>query len=209
MTRILAVVCALGLLAPEGLRGQASVSLQAGASLATVGGDVPSVVSTGTRTGLKMGVSAAVPISDNIGLELGASYAVKGSAMNVLGVNLDLALGYVEIPLLLRLAPSVDGPLSPHFMIGPALAFRVGCDIAATAEGVSISSDCDDDESFEGLKAMDFGAVAGAGLDIRATGSLSVSLDVFYNLGLLSIDSVDDLKTRAFSLLAGITFPIG
>ena len=40
-------------------------------------------------------------------------------------------------------------------------------------------------------------------------GSLSVSLDVLYNFGLSSIAESDDVKNRAFSILAGITFPIG
>ena len=51
--------------------------------------------------------------------------------------------------------------------------------------------------------------MAGAGLDIATSGSLSVSLDFLYNLGLVSVFELDDTKNRAFSILAGITIPIG
>ena len=52
----------------------------------------------------------------------------------------------------------------------------------------------------------------GVGLDIATSGSLSITLDVFYNLGLTTVDDstpADDLKNRAWSILAGASFPIG
>ena len=51
--------------------------------------------------------------------------------------------------------------------------------------------------------------MAGAGIDIATSGSLSVSLDLLYNFGLSSITESTDEKNRAFSILAGVTFPIG
>ena len=51
--------------------------------------------------------------------------------------------------------------------------------------------------------------MAGAGIDIATSGSLSVSLDLLDNFGLSSISESDNVKNRAFSILAGVTFPIG
>ena len=79
---------------------------------------------------------------------------------------------------------------------------------AATAQGLEISIDCGDDE-LDNLKSMDFGAMAGAGMDIATAGSLSGSVDVLYNLGLSSISESDDVKNRAFSIVAVVGFPIG
>ena len=79
---------------------------------------------------------------------------------------------------------------------------------AATAQGLEISIDCGDDE-LDNLKSMDFGAMAGAGMDIATAGSLSGSVDVLYNLGLSSNAESDDVKNRAFSIVAGAAFPIG
>ena len=72
---------------------------------------------------------------------------------------------------------------------------------------MEISVDCDDE--FDELTSMDLGAVAGAGASIATSGSLSVSVDAVYNLGLSSISESDDVKNRAFSIMAGIRIPIG
>ena len=160
-------------------------------------------------TGLKVGASAILPLTTSLDLQLGAGYAVKGATEQEFGVDIDLELGYLEIPLLLRFNPSVTGTISPHFMIGPALSFRVSCNAAVGAEGFEISVDCDDEELGDEIKTLDLGAMAGAGIDIATSGSLSVSLDVLYNLGLSSIAESDDVKNRAFSFLAGVTFPVG
>ena len=50
---------------------------------------------------------------------------------------------------------------------------------------MEISVDCDDE--LDELTSMDLGAVGGAGASIATSGSLSVSVDAVYNLGLSSI----------------------
>ena len=205
---LFALALSVSLLVPGSVQGQTSLSLQAGASLATLGGS--DVDRADSRTGIKVRASAILPLTTSLGLQLGAAYAAKGATEQEDGVDLAFDLDYLEIPLLLRLSPAVAGTLSPHFTIGPTLSFRAACNVSGKAEGFEISVDCDDAEFADlSLKTIDFGAVAGAGLDIATPGSLSVSLDVLYNFGLASISESDDVKNRAFSILAGITFPIG
>lgn len=62
------------------------------------------------------------------------------------------------------------------------------------------------------VKSIDIGAMGGAGLSIATGGSLAVTLDVLYNLGLTTIDDTsdeDDVKNRAWSIVAGVSFPVG
>ena len=205
LTPFLAVVLSTILCVPGSLRGQTEISLRGGMSLATLGGD--DIGSADSRTGLRVGASAILPLTTSLGLETGAAYAAKGATEEEFGVELDLALRYLEVPLLLRFTPSVEDTISPHVSIGPALAFRIGCSAAASAQGVEISVDCDDE--LDELTSMDLGAVAGAGASIATSGSLPVSVDVLYNLGLSSISESDDVKNRAFSIMAGIRVPIG
>ena len=204
-TPLLAMLLPAVLCLPAGLRGQTEVSLQGGVSLATLGGD--DADSPDFRTGLRVGASAILPLTTSLDLEIGAAYAAKGAAGKDFGVEIDIEFGYLEMPLLLRFSPSPAGTISPHFMAGAALALRVNCNAAAAAEGLEISVDCDD--AFDDLKSMDLGAMAGAGLDIATSGSISVSVDVLYNLGLTSISESGNVKNRAFSLLAGVRLPIG
>ena len=201
---LLALALSVSLFVPGSVYGQTSLSLQAGASLATLGGS--DVASADSRIGMKVGASAIFPLSANLDLQFGAAYAAKGATQQEFGVDMAFEFDYFEIPLLLRLSPSVDGTISPHFTVGPALSFRLKCSVSGSAEGFDISGDCDEDPD---AKSMDFGAMAGAGIDIATSGSLSVSLDLLYNFGLSSISESADTKNRAFSILAGVTFPIG
>ena len=204
---LLALALSVSLLVPGSVYGQTSLSLQAGASLATLGGS--DVESADSRIGMRVGASAIFPLSANLDLQFGAAYAAKGATEQELGIDLAVELDYFEIPLLLRLSPSVGGTISPHFTVGPALSFRLKCSVSGSAEGFEISGDCDEEVGDLDLKSMDFGAMAGAGIDIATSGSLSVSLDLLYNFGLSSISESYDTKNRAFSILAGVTFPIG
>ena len=204
---LLALALSVSLLVPGSVYGQTSLSLQAGASLATLGGS--DVASADSRIGMRVGASAIFPLSANLDLQFGlAAYAAKGATEHEAGIDLLLELDYFEIPLLLRLSPSVGGTISPHFTVGPALSFRLKCSASGSVEGFDVSSDCDEFGDPD-LKSMDFGAMAGAGIDIATSGSLSVSLDLLYNFGLSSISESEDTKNRAFSILAGVTFPIG
>ena len=63
-----------------------------------------------------------------------------------------------------------------------------------------------------GLKSIDLGAMVGAGLEIGLTESVFLVLDGLYNLGLTKMGDSgldDDVKNRAFSFLAGLSFPLG
>ena len=104
---LLALALSVSLFVPGSVYGQTSLSLQAGASLATLGGS--DVASADSRIGMRVGASAIFPFSANLDLQFGAAYAAKGATEQELGVDLVVELDYFEIPLLLRLSPSVDG----------------------------------------------------------------------------------------------------
>ena len=108
---LLALALSVSLFVPGSVYGQTSLSLQAGASLATLGGS--DVASADSRIGMRVGASAIFPFSANLDLQFGAAYAAKGATEQELGVDVAFELDYFEIPLLLRLSPSVDGTISP------------------------------------------------------------------------------------------------
>ena len=101
---LLALALSVSLFVPGSVYGQTSLSLQAGASLATLGGS--DVASADSRIGMRVGASAIFPLSANLDLQFGAAYAAKGATKQELGVDVALELDYFEIPLLLRLSPS-------------------------------------------------------------------------------------------------------
>ena len=107
--------------------------------------------SVDSRAGLGVEASAILPLRTSLDLQRDASYAATGANEEESGP--DIELGYLEIRLRPRLAPSVVGTRSPYF-IGPALALRLICYGAVAAEGLEVSIDCEDE--LDDLKSLDF-----------------------------------------------------
>ena len=82
---LLALALSVSLFVPGSVYGQTSLSLQAGASLATLGGS--DVASADSRIGMRVGASAIFPFSA-MDLQFGAAYAAKGATEQELGVDL-------------------------------------------------------------------------------------------------------------------------
>ena len=202
---LFALAVSVSLVVSGELRGQTGFSVQAGGSLTTLGG--ADAGDPDSRIGPLLRASAILPLTTGLELQFGAGYAEKGATASELDVDIEFGLGYLEVPFLLRLSPSAGGNISPHFTVGPALSLRVSCNAAVSAEGLDLSVDCDD--QFDDLKSIDLGAMAGAGLDAVISESLSISVDLFYSLGLSSISESDDVKNRSLSFVAGVAFPIG
>lgn len=172
-------------------QGQTTVSIQAGTSFSNWGGsDIKEQEDEGLDYGYRAGVavraSAVLPLSGIAGLQVGAAYVQKGtSAQGEIVDDVGFAefdftanMGYLQLPVLLRITPKLDGPLSPRFAAGPVLSINLNCSYSSSASvtltdpysDVDISFDesesggCDDDE-FE-LKTMAFSVTAGVGIDI-------------------------------------------
>lgn len=212
--RSLLVALAVGALGTAPLAGQ-TLGVRGGVSIATWGGsDAPDEASS--RTALNVGANVTFPVAPNLGIQVGGVYAQKGATFtetdpDVGTVEATAKFDYIEVPVLLRIAVPTAGTISPHFVVGGAVAFEAGCEVEGSAAGITVTFDCSD----FGLdtKSIDFGGVAGAGLSVGTAGPLSITLDVLYNLGLSSFvdDSTEDVdvKNRAFSILAGVSFGIG
>ena len=69
---VLALPLSAGLIVPGILEAHTSLSLQTGVSLATLASDAENA---DYRTGLKVGASAILLLSSNLGLQLGSAYA--------------------------------------------------------------------------------------------------------------------------------------
>jgi len=177
-----------------------------GASIATLGGS--DAGSPNSRTGLNVGASFGVSMSDVLTIQFGGAYAQKGAKESDQGVDVTLAMDYVEFPVLFRFGIPHSGPVGAHFDVGPAVAFNVSCKAKGSSQGVSASVDCDQFGS--PIKNFDVGAMGGLGLDFAASPGLNLSLDVRYNLGMTKIaKDGSNVTNRALTIQAGAGFPLG
>ncbi len=195
---------------PTVVVGQSTLGVRGGLSVASLGGD--DADNLDSRTALSFGGFFNVPVSDVLGVQVGAGFVQKGAEETEFGIEVEFALSYIEIPLLLTLSPPTSGYVGFTFSVGPALGFNTSCNISRLAVGVTVELECDDPLLGVDEKSFELGAMVGADLDIGLTESVSLVLDVFYNFGFTKIDDSgvdDDVKNRAFSILAGLSFPVG
>lgn len=101
------------------------------------------------RIGAQAGVFATVPVRGAWSLQPEVNYTQKGvrvetSFAPVDGgpATIDIAVDYVELPLLLRLDAARNRPWHPFAVAGPQLGIRVRCQTDLATGGTTFSSRC-------------------------------------------------------------------
>ena len=204
MTRTILACIALLLMMAGQLDAQLLLG-RAGASIATVGGD--DTTGADSRTGLTGGAALVFPLSPTVGLEVGAFYTQKGATAAEPGVDVSFRLDYIELPVMLRMGlPTSTGAISPHFFVGGVVSFEANCEAEVSVPNTGrVTVECDAIGLF--TRSPDYGAIFGGGLDIATGGPVSITLDVFHNFGLTTIDGTvnpGDIKNRSWSIMAGV-----
>lgn len=168
----------------------------------------------GSRTGFAGGGFATAHINEAFGVQLEVLYVQKGGkgdiAVTVDGVpagtlKATVKLDYVEIPLLGVGSFKAGEKATIDLFAGPAVAFNV-----SAKEKDEFLGETDETDVSDAFKSTDFGLAFGGGVTIAAHPRANVVLEGRYTLGLIKIAESDaDLKTSAFSIMAGVSFPIG
>jgi hypothetical protein len=190
-----------------------SIGVKGGLNLATLGG--PNAGAFDTRTTYTIAGFATYRLSNLLALQPEVLYTHKGGDAEAVEGTGGVRLSYVEVPVLARVLLPVPGSrrIQPHLFAGPAVGFRLGCQVDAEVDEKAVRFDCDD-PLFGGelaTRKMDYGLVFGGDASVRL-GPVALVLDGRYDLGLSSIDGTsarDDVRNRVFSLLVGISVDPG
>jgi hypothetical protein len=179
--------------------------LTAGVNSSTIGGS--DVGNASRRTGFMAGALIVIPVSPTFAIQPELLYTMKGATSNDVDVGSTFKMNYAEIPVLLRVDIPASGGTKPFFYGGPAVSFKVSCDIEATSQGSTVSASCDELES-QGVKVktVDYGVVVGGGLAFDVGGrAFTIGARYDHSLGKIVEDS--DSKHRVISILATLEFP--
>ncbi|CAN5385775.1 porin family protein [soil metagenome] len=180
-----------------------SWGLTGGVSIADFYGD--DVGGTETKAGFTGGIFFNYRVSDYFSIQPEALYTMKGSEVNsgIYGQErtTEYELGYIEIPVLLKLHIPNQNIITPNIYAGPNVAFNVN--------GDANDRDIDDD-----LKDVDFGLSFGGGVDFmiakrRADFIQKIFLDARCTLGLVDVFDVagdPEAKNGVFNITAGVGF---
>lgn len=99
--------------------------------------------------------------------------------------------------------------LRPKLYAGPAIGFFLGgkTKVETTVNNKSTTIKTDSKDYF---KSIDFGFVAGGGINYRLQRSVWLNVDLVYNNGLIDISEGNNYNaSRNLGISAGVTFPMG
>lgn len=126
-------------------------------------------------------------------------YSIKGAREETVAGDIDLKLGYIDIPILLKVKLPKEGKSwSPNLYAGPYFAFLLSADL----EGFDVKDD---------TKSTDIGLVVGAGIDFMLSeGMRALNLDFRYSVGFTKLDDAGDAEVfnNGFQFLVGYGFSL-
>jgi len=185
---------------------QVHLGVLGGLNLANLSVDPDEGVDFSSRTAFGFGGVLDYGLGEYIALHLEPMYLQKGTEAKEEGVDIEVKLAYLEVPLMLKYAFGTSGT-KPYVIAGPTIGFNLSAKVKGSEGGVSAEIDVKDD-----IKSIDFGLAFGGGVSLPM-GNNTIFVEGRYSLGLSDIndDSSDDteIKTKGIQIMAGITFPLG
>lgn len=179
--------------------------LTAGFNLSRFGGEDVSDVTTDGRVGLAVGIFGSFALSDAFAFQPELLFIQKGADFVADdGTGGAFRLDYVQIPLLARIRIATgDAKTVPFVMVGPSIAFRIGCDAGVNTPTGFVSQECDA-ISPSGIASTDFSLIGGAGVEIS-----NLILSVRYDYSLTQLKLLPDVQkvyNRGFAIMAAYGF---
>lgn len=196
------------------------IGLIAGVNLASIKQDnAGSPEGLSSRTGLMAGVYDVHAIAGDFDIQAELLYSQKGSSFSDTGIEAQITLKYIEIPVLLRYnLPVLSSDFRPHIYIGPAFSYRTSCSGSSTYQGTTISGDCrafgetTTSNGGDEPARYDIGGVIGGGLSFNMNGR-AVTVGARYERGFGNLDATPNPQTtvtnRVVTLLASIDLSRG
>lgn len=193
---------------------QTVLAARAGISIATLAYESDlDQIDIGHRRGVAVGVSVTHYLAENIGVRLGGAFVPRGAEASFQGATDVLRINYVELSPLFdvrALLAAGDREVSLHLLAGPIVSFKRSCENDPPDDGGT--RPCKDLEL--DVATVDVGATVGAGFQFQVLREPSVALsaEAFYSHGFREVQNVEGVnpaKSRAISVQAGLSFPVG
>jgi len=169
----------------------------------------PGLQDVARRTALVGGVTLVTPFAAHFASQLEGLYSMKGSR-SVSSTSTDNAtfkFDYIEVPVMLRGDAPVRGRLKPFAYTGPALNFLINCEAEAKSAVGTETATCKEIEaqfsSGSTFRKFDVGWLFGGGVQL-GIGERTFSLSARYELGMRTIATIGESKSRVLSLMLSV-----
>lgn len=180
--------------------------VRAGVDFMTFWGDDVDSDETSRRTGFIIGGFVLADFAGPFAVQPELMYIQKGASEE--GTLPDgtpgttnTKLGYIEVPVLVKLQVPLEEGITPSVFAGPALGLNVTGEVEFEVEGEGVVATTDADN----VNTAELGLVLGGGIDIDfSVGTLMG--DIRYGLGFTDIIDEGDIsgKNRGFMITAGL-----
>lgn len=159
------------------------------------------------RQGFGAGLLVDVGLTGPLRLETGLAWTQKGGSGTAQGfegaIPTRVRLHYVQLPILLRFAPSMSGSVRPSLSAGPAISFEAGCTREQDPTDIFVTAGCED----EARTRTDWGMLVGAGLAFDV-GRGAVVVDGRYDFGMRDLDPQLRTFNRTFGVSTAFVVPL-
>ena len=226
--RILASVLPLLILSTASSDAQTRIVLTGGVNFARIEGDIYSFWQPRSASGFSAGLAAIVPARGSFELEFRGAYSWMGREIlthgpapiseSIRGITAmsRVAFGnHVEMIALGRMnVPWAAKRLRTFVAAGPALSWRVSCDVVSIFYGWGWSA-VSGDSNCRTTDRLDFGLTGALGLEYRMAGDMGVTFGAEYTHGLRDLSEVlfrgsgASARRRALTVRAGLVYRIG
>lgn len=125
-----------------------------------------------------LGAWWGIPLNRSFTLQPEAFYSVKGDAESSGGYTSSTHMGYLDVPVLMKMGFLHGSAAQPSLFLGPSLAVNLSANAKLEGEGTSIDMDVKDQ-----VADFELDLVVGGGVDFRV-GERTVGLDLRYSKGL-------------------------
>ncbi|MEJ2677520.1 MAG: porin family protein [Gemmatimonadota bacterium] len=203
-------VAALLTLLPAQAAAQ-SIGIRGGLNSGTVDfKTVPAGMDVGYSTSYHIGTFLEMPLAPTVSLVAEARYVDRGWTLSGTTTDATAKADYVEVPLVLKLAPATLMAIKPHVFAGPIMSMRVGCNVNGDLNGSAFDGSCAQAGLGLDTKEQDLGLAVGAGFNLDYVGWTFV-VDLSYNHGLMNLSPNDSntARSRTFYLSVGAQIPFG
>ena len=196
-----------------------SAGPRVGINFSTISG----ATSAESKTGLLTGAFLVYSFQEHFGVGIDALYSMEGAEytetdiIGVTTVNSEVKdrLNYLRFPVQANVFFGQYGnPFRPKVTLGPVIGFLLNAERKASVtveDGTVTTLESSTADVKDNYTATDFGAMLGAGFNLRIMEMTWFNFDARYYLGATDIRDIrpvgsDERKNNTFSLSAGVAF---
>lgn len=121
------------------------------------------------------------PLGRRLTIQPEAYYSVKGDAETVDGYTSSTRMGYIDVPVLVKVAFLHGAPAQPSLFLGPSFAVNLSGQSRLEGEGTSVDVNVKDR-----IRPFELAFVVGTGVDF-SVGTRTFGVDLRYSKGLSDI----------------------